>query len=272
MTRLLPLFAFVLASCGSPLLSPFADTEVGTFRNGSIEFSYAFDLPRGVAQPPVVVLGHGSGRVTADVLAEPARILVQQGFAVFRYDKRGTGDSGGTYSKAFADITLLAGDMVAAVEFVRSDPRVDTDRIGLLGSSQAGWVIPETAVRSPHVAFAVIRVGPAVTGQQANYWADIASQKSRSIADLEAEFELFKPSGTDLDVLPFLRQLGVPTLWLLGAEDRVIPSGPTREIVESLAREEGRPFEVVTYPGKGHSLDVNYWYDFMIWFDREVGD
>ena len=70
---------------------------------------------------------------------------------------------------------------------------------------------------------------------------------------------------------PFLRELDVPTLWLLGAEDRVIPSGPTREIVETFAREEARPFEVITYSGKGHDLKVNYWRDFMSWFGREVG-
>ncbi len=271
MTRLLPLLAIALVSCGSPLLSPFADTEFGTLRSGSIKLSYALDLPRGITQPPVVVLGHGSGRVTADLLAKSARVLVQQGFAVLRYDKRGTGDSGGTFSRAFADITLLAGDMVAAVEFIRSDPRIDADRFGLFGSSQAGWVIPEAAVRSPHVAFAVIRVGPAVTGQQANFWADIAADEGRPIADLEAEFAGFEPTGADLDVRPFLRELDVPTLWLLGGEDRVIPSGPTREIVETLAREDDRPFEVITYAGKGHSLKVNYWRDFMNWFDREVG-
>ena len=58
------------------------------------------------------------------------------------------GDSDGVYQRGFADFELLSGDLIAAVDFVAADSRVDRTRIGLMGSSQAGWILPMVAARS----------------------------------------------------------------------------------------------------------------------------
>lgn len=259
------------AACAPAILEPFAETETGFFQSGEVSLHYALDLPVGVDRPPVVVLSHGSGRVNADRNAETALPLVQRGFAVLRYDKRGVGESGGEFSKAFAHMTVLAGDLVAAVDFIKGDARVDGSRIGLMGSSQAGWVIPEAAVRSGDVSFVIIRSGPTVTGQQANHWDQIADDRSLSIAELEERLRRFEPSGPDLDPRPWLERLRVPGLWLYGREDRIIPAGPSAEILEELVGGRSLPFTVVTFPGVGHGLEVNYWPALFDWYDRELG-
>ena len=94
-------------------------------------------------------------------LKTSARRLVEKEVAVFRFDKRGAGDSDGVYQRGLADFGLLAGDPVAAVDFVIPDTRVDATRIGLLGASQAGRIIPIAATRSEHVAFTILLSGPA---------------------------------------------------------------------------------------------------------------
>lgn len=48
-------------------------------------------------------------------LKTSARRLVEKEVAVFRFDKRGAGDSDGVYQRGLADFGLLAGDLVAAV-------------------------------------------------------------------------------------------------------------------------------------------------------------
>ena len=261
----------VCTACASAVLEPFASTEHGYFQSGDIRLYYAFDLPEGVERPPLMVLSHGSGLVTTAANAKYARPLVQRGFAVFRFDKRGVGKSGGEYSKDFDHMTVLAGDMVAAVDFIKGDPRIDPSRIGLMGQSQAGWVIPETAVRSPEVSFIILTSGPTVTGQQANYWDQIADDESLSISELEAIFDEFDASDGNLNQRSNLEQLQVPGLWLYGEEDRIIPAGPSASIIEEVVTRLAKPFMVVIFPGAGHSIEAHYWPELFAWYDQEIG-
>ena len=260
-------------ACASPPLEPFATTDNGYFQRGGVRLYYAFDLPEGVERPPLIVLSHGSGRVTTAANAKRALPLVQRGFAVFRFDKRGVGKSEGDYSKAFDHMTVLAGDLVAAVNFIKSDPRIDPSRIGLMGASQAGWVVPEAAVRSPEVSFVILLSGPTVTGQQANYWDQIADDESLTVAELEEIFRQFEPRSENGDVDPrqHLEQLQVPGLWVYGKEDRIVPAGPSAEILEGLVDTLGKRFSIRIFPGVGHSIEANYWPELFDWYDREVG-
>ena len=96
-------------------------------------------------------------------------LLLHHGLAVLAYDKRGVGQSGGTYpgeSPHPFTIDTLARDAEAAVHFLATRPEIDHDRIGLAGHSQAGWIIPLAASREPAVRFAVVFSGPAVTADE----------------------------------------------------------------------------------------------------------
>jgi hypothetical protein len=91
--------------------------------------------------------------------------FLQRGFAVLRYDKRGVGKSTGTYSgvstanseQMLAD---LSGDMAAGVRFLQAQPDIDRSRIGLMGASQAGWIIP-LAAKETNVVFMILASGRA---------------------------------------------------------------------------------------------------------------
>ncbi len=264
--------SIVGTACAPSPLAPFsATTEYGHFQSGGIRLYYAFDVPEGVERPPLIVLSHGSERANTETNARLALPLIQRGFAVLRFDKRGVGRSGGMYSKDANHMTLQAGDLVAAVDFLKDDSRIDASRIGLMGPSQAGFVVPEAAVRSPAVSFVILRSGPTVTIQQANYWDEISDDESRSISELEETFRQFEPSGLDYDPRPYIEQLRVPGLWIYGAEDRIVPSGPSAEILEEFVTRLGKPFTVVTFPGVGHSIETNYWPALFGWYDREIG-
>ena len=141
------------------------------------------------------------------------------------------------------------GDLVAAVEFVVDDPRVDVTRIGLMGSSQAGWILPMVATRSPHVSFVVIRSGPTVTVAQHNYWDQIADDESLTIDQLSAMLEDFELGPGDFDPRPFLEKMTMPSLWLFGRQDRIIPAPRSAQIVEEIAAERTSWVESVT-PGQ----------------------
>jgi len=266
--------ALVLAGVGCNSLSSLAITEEGFFTNGDDRLHYAFDRPKTGSGPfPVVILGHGPGRVTAERNAARAPRWLEHGVAVLRYDKRGVGASEGVYSKAFSNLPVLAGDMVAAVDFIKRDPRVDPTRIGLMGVSQAGWIIPIAATTSPDVAFTVILSGPTVTAMQANFFDAEADDPELTMDDLSARLAAFQTAPGDFDPRPWLERLDVPGQWVFGEEDRIIPARESAAILDDLIRTHDKPFTIVTHPGQGHGLrgDVDYWPTVLVWYDEYVG-
>ena len=267
-----------LAGCSSTVLGPSATTEEGFFFSGPTRLSYALDIPEAGSPPyPMVVFGHDSGPNTKNEDKDWALRLVENGVAVFRFDKRGVGDSGGVYRRGFADFELLSGDLVAAVDFVFQDTRVDPSRIGLMGSSQAGWIIPMVATRSAHVAFTIILSGPAVTVAEHNFWDEIADDDNLTISQLSARLAEFQRPPGDFDPRPFIEEMTAPGLWLLGDQDRIIPARESAQIVREVAEAFGRPFSVVVYPDVGHGLRdvdsgdrIDFWVDLLPWLDSVI--
>jgi uncharacterized protein len=130
------------------------------FSNGDIQLAGTLTSPAIGARHPAVILVHGSGAENRDYVLPFARFLVRRGMAVLGYDKRGVGGSTGDWSTAsFED---LAGDVVAAFEYLKTRSDIDPMQIGLLGVSQAGWVMPIAAVRAPEIAFLISVSGAGV--------------------------------------------------------------------------------------------------------------
>jgi uncharacterized protein len=133
---------------------------------------------------PAVVIVHGSGSSdrTNGWARAIAETIAQAGVAVLLTDKRGSGQSGGDWRTAGFD--ELADDALAGVRHLRTRNDIDPDRIGLVGLSQGGRIVPIAAARSDDVAFVVNIVGDAVSfgEQSAHEMRNIARQ-----AGLDAE-------------------------------------------------------------------------------------
>lgn len=260
-----------LVSCGNGS-SPSAPNQSGTFfTNGDIRLAYSLDLPSGAGPFPAIVAGHGSGRVTRQQMEGFARRWTAQGFAVLRYDKRGVGESTGTYSEVGTQasttmIPLLASDVVAGVRFLRARPEIDALRVGLAGASQAGWILPHAARDLGGVPFMVLLSGPVCTVGLENYYSDLADGTSRPLDDVYALLPAFSGSP-GYDPLPALQAGNTPTFWLLGDDDRSIPVRTTVANLVALAA-AGKPYEWRTYPGLGHGLDPGVWTDIEAWARR----
>lgn len=70
------------------------------------------------------------------------------------------------------------------------------------------------------------------------------------------------------DPKPVLEALNVPGLWLLGAEDRSIPTPATVEILDQLIA-SGKPYARVVFPGFGHNLfGAAYWPEIDKWLSK----
>jgi pimeloyl-ACP methyl ester carboxylesterase len=84
--------------------------------------------------------------------------------AVLGYDKRGVGESTGDWNTASFDD--LAGDVTAAFEYLKTRRDIDRTQIGLLGVSQAGWIMPLAAIRAQDVAFLISISGAGISAAE----------------------------------------------------------------------------------------------------------
>ncbi|MGK2857767.1 MAG: alpha/beta fold hydrolase [Thermoanaerobaculia bacterium] len=144
---------------------PYPPAEKVVFRSGVVELEGTLSLPLAGGRHPAVILVHGSGKATRDApgFGELANVLVLQGFAVLRYDKRGWGEStlGET---AYPFLDDLARDAAAATRYLRSRGEIDPSRVGLLGFSEGAWVAGIAASHLPReVSFLVLLSGGGVT-------------------------------------------------------------------------------------------------------------
>jgi len=118
-------------------------------------------VPNGPGPHPAVVMVQGSGRVSHRALLPLADPLARSGVAVLLHDRRGVGESGGSFPRATFD--ELADDALAGVRLLAGRPDVNPRQIGLVGSSLGGWVAPLAASRSPAVSFLILEAAPGVT-------------------------------------------------------------------------------------------------------------
>jgi uncharacterized protein len=134
--------------------------EEARFTNGDIQLAGTLISPATPGRHPAIVLVHGSGAEDREYLLPLAHFLVERGIALFGYDKRGVGGSSGDWR--VANYEDLASDVVAAVRYLESRDDMDAKQIGLLGWSQAGWVMPLAASRTSNIAFLISVSGAAI--------------------------------------------------------------------------------------------------------------
>lgn len=78
----------------------------------------------------------------------------------------------------------LAGDVVAAFAYLKTRSDIDRNRIGLMGVSQAGWIMPLAAVRGTGPAFLISISGEGIpaaetTIDQAQYCVELGPGSPR---------------------------------------------------------------------------------------------
>ena len=146
-------------------------------------------LPENASSPlPAVVLLHGSGPNDRDetigqtaMFRDLAEMLAAHGVAVLRYDKR-TLVYGSSYTqedlKTFTVDQESIRDAVDAAQILRADPRVDPDRIYLVGHSMGAMLAPRIAQENPGLFAGIVMLSgtPKTLG-------DIVLSQNQAIVD-----------------------------------------------------------------------------------------
>ena len=116
---------------------------------------------------PAVILITGSGQQDRDEtifdhksFAVIADYLTKKGFAVLRVDDRGTGKTSGSFSASTtADFVK---DVQAGIDFLKTRPETDKQKIGLIGHSEGGMIAPVVAASRNEIKYIVLLAGPGI--------------------------------------------------------------------------------------------------------------
>ena len=192
-------------------------------------------LPPGDARVPAVVLVHGSGGIYPEEISFWARLFNEQGMAAFVIDvfgPRGVKSTGEDQSQVpFAADTA---DAFAALGMLASHPRIDPQRIAVLGFSRGGI----TAVRS-----GVVRIINGATPSGLRFAAHVALYTGGCAGPLAVTP---KPGAFAPE----------PMLFVHGDADDYAYLSDCRSYAHRIAA-AGTPTEFMVLPGVRHKFDVD---------------
>jgi pimeloyl-ACP methyl ester carboxylesterase len=238
-------------------------TENVTFESEGIKLAGTIYSPN---YPHVaVVIVHGSDQVPR--MKKFAELLAENNILVLTYDKRGVGESGGVYAGpevgtnniSVENLNLLAKDASSAINVIHSK-RQDLP-IGLIGASQAGWIIPIVANENPLVEFMVLLSCPTITtleqlrfqfytNGRKDFWDNHTEKDAREHIKNDPDKYQFVAT----DPKESLKTLSIPGLWVFGEKDIQIPVKMCIEHLNNL-KLENKPFEYVLFPSLGHNTN-----------------
>jgi hypothetical protein len=218
-------------------------------------------IPESDAPVPAFMALHGSEQGTRDNFGNKvmAHYMLSQGFAILNYDKRGVGDSEGVYQEAPSptNVQRHADDAIAGVKYLASLPEIDAKRIGLIGFSQAGWVIPLAASQSEAITHFVILSGPVESTSQedrfSSYTNDGDSSTEYDDAKITQQLREIQPGG--FDPIPIIAELNQSGVWLWGSVDKSVPVTFSAENLQTLIDSGKDNFSYEIFPNGDHNLN-----------------
>ena len=137
----------------------------------NIELAGTLTFPKNKKKAPLAILISGSGAQDRDEtlfnhkpFAVIADYLTNNGYAVFRFDDRGTAKSTGDFLKA--NSFDFASDVEAILNFFLTRKDINSKQIGLIGHSEGGLIAGIVAANNPKIAFVISLAGPGVKGNE----------------------------------------------------------------------------------------------------------
>ena len=160
---ILSIFLYLISfSCSAQINVPH-QTETITFQSGDFKVVGELMIPVDGDIHPLVIMVHGDGPAYRTYFAKLKECMLRTGYAVFMWDKPGYGESTGKFSKE-KRLTERASILVDAVKVMKKHTLIDSNKIGVWGISQAGYVMP-LAIRQTEAIKFMIAVGcPGATG------------------------------------------------------------------------------------------------------------
>ena len=194
---------------------------------------------------------------------------VDRGYAFFSYDKRGSGESEGTYTTQVTEnyLKLLGRDALSAIKVCSKYPEIDKNKIGFFGESQAGWTIT-TIEDNNIVKFSIIINGPAVSYGEFEYYASLTGNNDTKFQytdcnniNLDSIYNLLYDNRNEnvsgYDPEQGLIQMQQPSLFIIGLRDLHVPARLDLEDLTDIKENYNKNWEIITIENADHALMTN---------------
>jgi len=232
--------------------------------------------------PAVLLLGKtdGSDRDDQGLFAQLAGRLGEEGFISFRFDRRGTGSSGG--SALSATSTEQYEDSMAALDHLLQLKNVDPDRIAVIGHGE-GAIFASKLASDRKCVKSLVLISPIISldgetdigfdklSEMANKlkWDDqylkLAMKSRMETLEMVKETKgdwvsllntkcFLKKLREDLEANPIdvIRKVEVPVLILNGKEDEFVPAKAVSTLDKALEDSGNKNHKLIYYGYLGH--------------------
>ena len=232
------------------LSRPYREENV-VFTNFSARLQLAgtLTLPAGVGPFPAVVLASDLGaqdrdglatagadkaaaRASYRVLGALADYLTRHGIAVLRFDDRGVGESQG--STALTTTAQRVADVQAALSFLRMQPDVDAQHLGIIGHGEGANVALLTAMQPLPPAFVVSLAGYGQPGAKVIQAQQEATLRARRLAPTQLEFRLRRQRAM-VDMIRYSTNLGQTEVMVTNLLSQTEPTLPPAAVQARMA-------------------------------------
>jgi dipeptidyl-peptidase-4 len=219
--------------------------------------------------PAIVEVYGGPGRQhVKKAWRDPAeRLFLEAGFVVFQLDNRGAANRG---LKFEAPIYKALGgpevrDQLVGLKFLKSQPFVDPDHVGVTGWSYGGYMTLRL-LTEPGSGFAAGAAG-AAPGDWRQYDTHYTEHYMGMPQDDPAAYDAAA-------ILPRLKNLNGRLMLMHGmADDNVLFENATG--IMAALQDEGTPFDLMLYPGQKHGVvgqkrRLQQWRLYLEFFKRNL--
>ena len=178
----------------------------------------------------------------------PARMLARHGYGVLIFDRRGEGESDGDPNPYAWDEGEL--DLIAAVDFLKRRPDVETGRIGGVGLSVGGETFLQAAARSNDLRAVVSEGASARSGSElqsvsGSPWAPVVMNSV-----ISAGTAVFSDSAPPEHLIDQVDQIAPGAMFLIYAS--AVDAGEERRFNTAYYRAAREPKAIWGVPGAGH--------------------
>lgn len=232
------------------------ETIIGTMKsNDGTDLNYRLIKPTNfnpdAKYPVVVYLYNGPHlQLVNNTWLAGARLwmhyMAQKGYYVFSIDGRGSDNRGFKFESAiFRNLgTLEMEDQLKGVEFLKSLPNVDGDRIGVHGWSYGGFMTTSLMTRNPGIYKVAVAGGPVID------WGLYEIMYTERYMDTPEE----NPDGyKKSNLLDYTKNLKGKLLMIHGGEDDVVLWQHSLQYIEKCIK-DGVQLDYFVYPHHPHNV------------------
>ena len=235
-------------------------------KNGDLNIYGVFYYPEDFdpAQTyPTVIMSHGLGS-TAQMVerAKWPQAALAEGFVVYAFDFCG-GSRNSKSDKTFFEMSVMTevSDLNAVMDFVKSQPYVDTDNLFLLGQSQGGFVSAMTAAGRAEEVKAMVLIYPALclVDDLHEFIPDLSEVTGDTVETAMGTLgAVYALDAYDIDVMGTIAGYTGDVLIIHGLNDKTVPYSYSLEAVSTAYAESASELVLITGKKSVHGFEMIY--------------